>query len=234
MKLISFYISAIFFSLLPVFSRASVVMENTRIIYTDSKEGQTVKITNSDPNFYFVQLWSDKGNMNSTPDDASAPFIILPPQFRMAPHSVQTTKLIYSGKPLAQDRESIFYFNLAQIPQVKSESNAIAMVLRDRVKIFYRPPGLAAPGAHELESGVIFTGDSKGIHVSNHTPYYLSVVSAKMNCSGSTTPLTVSMLAPQSADIHWAGRIGAHAGCVINYVYINDYGGRVTADKKIQ
>ncbi|WP_058911701.1 molecular chaperone [Entomohabitans teleogrylli] len=219
---------------LPLLANASVVLENTRIIYDGGKEGKTVKITNNDATPYIVQLWTDSGNTHSRPGESNAPFIILPPSFKMTPNSVQTTRIIYNGSPLPGDRESIFYFNMVQVPPVQQNQNAMAVVLKNRVKIFYRPAGIAAPGARALEAGLSFRAAARGVSVTNQSPYFVSVVSALMNCTGNKTKLSVDMVKPLSNDAHWSATTAGRPGCTIDYTYVNDFGGKITARAKIE
>ncbi|MBW7984747.1 fimbrial biogenesis chaperone [Enterobacillus tribolii] len=223
-----------FIAALPAFVNASAVLENTRIIYAGNKDGKTVKISNNDPTPYIVQVWTDSGNVNAKPTDPNAPFVVLPPSFKMSPNSVQTVKMIYSGSAPAQDRESVFYFNMVQVPPVKQNQNAMALILKNRVKIFYRPAGLPAPSKSVLENGLSFHADARGVSINNQSPYFVSVASAKMTCSGSQTSLAADMIAPKSNNVHWKGKTAGRAGCAIEYTYINDYGGQVTASAKVQ
>lgn len=219
----------------PLSSFASATLENTRIIYQSDKNGKTIKISNNDSLPYVIQLWSDSGNNKSAPTDANPPFIALPPSFKMSPNSVQTVKLIYSGASLPQDRESVFYFNMVQIPPVKPNQNAMALVLKNRVKLFYRPANLSAPSPQTLENGLRFTPDGrKGVAVANASPYYVSVISAMLTCRGSSAALKTAMIPPQSSNMQWATGLIVQPGCTVNYTYINDYGGMVKASAQVQ
>lgn len=44
---------------------------------------------------------------------------------------------------LPQDRESLFYFNLREIPPKSSKPNTLQLALQTRIKLFYRPAPLA-------------------------------------------------------------------------------------------
>lgn len=219
-------------STLPVYSYASVVIENTRIIYTEGREGKTVKITNNEPASYIIQLWSDDGNANSQPTDANAPFVILPPGFKISPHSVQTVKLLYTGKALPTDRESVFYFNMVQVPPVKQNQNALALILKNRLKIFYRPLGLSAPSASVQESALTFTSANNAISVKNKSKYFVSMAHGELICPGGRSRLEAEMFAPESTT-KWTARVSAKTGCNINYTYINDFGGHITIKARV-
>lgn len=43
---------------------------------------------------------------------------------------------------LAQDKESLYYFNLREIPPKTDKANTLQIALQTRIKLFYRPAGL--------------------------------------------------------------------------------------------
>ncbi|WP_180821372.1 fimbria/pilus periplasmic chaperone, partial [Vibrio parahaemolyticus] len=45
---------------------------------------------------------------------------------------------------LPQDRESVYYFNLREIPPRSKEANVLQIALQTRIKLFYRPKALYA------------------------------------------------------------------------------------------
>ncbi len=50
---------------------------------------------------------------------------------------------------LPQDRESLFYFNLREIPPRSDKPNSLQLALQTRIKFFYRPQSLVVePEAH--------------------------------------------------------------------------------------
>lgn len=65
----------------------------------------------------------------------------------MAPDSGQTLRIVYTGQGLPGDRESLFHLNVLQIPPRNSshaDRNQMLLMLRNRLKLFYRPAGIQA------------------------------------------------------------------------------------------
>ena len=92
-----------------------------------------------------MQSWIDTGDMNSQPNSAKAPFIILPPVARVDGGQSQALRIMYSGAPLAADRESLYWLNVLDIPPELSGTegkNYLQFAVRSRLKLFFRPKGL--------------------------------------------------------------------------------------------
>ena len=98
--------------------QASIVMTGNRIIYPADSREISVQLTNRGDVPGVVQVWLDDGDAQSVPQTAAAPFVTTPPVFRMAAHAGQTVRLRYIGKPVVQDRESLWWFNFIQIPPI--------------------------------------------------------------------------------------------------------------------
>lgn len=106
---------------------------------------------NNDDFPYIVQTWFDNGDLHIGPENASGiPFISTPPVFRIQPKSGQIVRVVYSQrKALPHDRESVFWFNALQVPPANiggRQQNKVLVMLRTRIKLFYRPEGIGSPG----------------------------------------------------------------------------------------
>lgn len=74
---------------------------------------------------------------------------------------------------LPADRESVFYFNVREIPPKSNKLNTLQIALQTRIKLFWRPKALEntsmkSPWQHKvtlIRNGQDFT-------VNNLTPYY--------------------------------------------------------------
>jgi len=105
----------------------------------------SVKLSNEGEAPGLVQAWVDNGDIDSSPESAKAPFVLTPPVFRVDPKKGQTMRLLYTREPLPDDRESVFWLNLLEVPpkpQDAEDSNFLQMAFRTRIKIFYRPVAL--------------------------------------------------------------------------------------------
>lgn len=127
-----------------------------------------------------VQVWSDIGDIHSSPDTNRTPLIILPPIFKMAPGELRSLRLVLSSRDnLPTDRESVFWLNLYQIPPenlaTQDVSRKLILPLRLRLKVFIRPAGLKVPTEKD-EQRLHFSATSHGVMITNPTPWYMSLV----------------------------------------------------------
>ena len=160
--------------------QASVVINNTRIIYSQSDKEVTVRLESKNQAPVLVQTWLDKGDEHSTPDLAGIPFVATPPIFRMEPAKQQVIRLAYTGEPLPSNQETLFGFNLLEVPaqsQGSQEGNQLQLAFRSRIKLFFRPLDLAyavedAPGKLQWRREVI--GQGQVLEVYNPTPYHVT------------------------------------------------------------
>ncbi|MDU6683060.1 MAG: molecular chaperone [Enterobacteriaceae bacterium] len=119
---------------------AGIQLAATRVIYPAGKREVTLAVTSKDPTPRLIQTWIE----NDSADTAKVPFIILPPIFRLDPEKGQTLRIIYTGGAVPQDRESVFWLNVLEIPPKPSgKADHIQLTVRSRLKLFYRPAGLA-------------------------------------------------------------------------------------------
>ncbi len=168
---------ALAFALLSAAAQASVVISSTRIIYPQNDKEVTVRLESKNQAPVLIQVWLDGGDEHSTPDRATVPFIATPPIFRMEPGKQQVLRLAYTGDSLPTERESLFWFNLLEVPAHSQEANQLQLAFRSRIKLFFRPPNLpygvdAAPG--KLQWRGESTEHGQALEVYNPTPYHVT------------------------------------------------------------
>lgn len=222
---------------------ASITMTGTRIIYNGSAKSTDVHLKNKDAIPYVVQSWFDSGNMADGPEkSAQVPFIATPPAFRIQPGEGQIIRIVYTqGKALPQDRESLFYFNFMQIPPANSgqstsdtaKQNSLLIMLRNRVKLFYRPAGLAGDPQKMLENlqvQRISEGKGFGITVKNNQPWYVTVAALQLNGSTETLRPKNDMISPFASETFHFPRTTDADKQRVRITLINDQGARISAD----
>jgi chaperone protein EcpD len=159
-------------------TKANVIIEGTRIIYKEGERDATVKLTNTnDQKNALVQVWLDDGNSAATPEDAVSPFIVTPPLAKIPAGRNQAVRITYVGDKMKPDRESVFWFNMLEIPPKSNEPNVLSFAVRTRIKLFYRPKGiLKIPVTHGAKTEWQWKQSSKGLQVEvfNNSPYHLS------------------------------------------------------------
>jgi len=183
-------------------SQASVTILGSRIIYPGNAASVDVQLKNNDKFPYVIQTWFDDGNMDSKPaDQRTVPFIATPPVFRIQPLAGQIVRVVFTTeKVLPQDRETVYWFNSLQIPpsNLASESgkNSMLLMLRNRIKVFYRPVAIGKPGNIFERVKVDITHDS--VEVTNEQPWYLSLVDVSLKSGDKKISCQADMIAPFS------------------------------------
>lgn len=225
---------ALLASVITSLAQASVVITGTRVIYPGDAREKTVQLTNNDVFPNVVQAWIDVDDPASTPDTAKAPFLVNPTVSRMAPGSGQTLRIIYTGSGLPQDRESVFHLNVLQIPPrnaAKADQNQILLMLRNRLKLFYRPAGIAGSPeqlSEKLRFSLVQNSGNWRVRVENPTGYHASFGAATLSVGARQWKLQPTMVPPMG-QIEWRAEqpSALPAGTPrLSASLINDYGAR--------
>lgn len=214
---------------------ASVTVGGTRVVYPLENREVTVKLDNDRAEPSLVQVWMDSGDANAKPDDASAPFVLTPPIFRMDGHKAQTLRMMYTGDALPKDRESVFWLNVLDVPpkaKAGTDENTLQFAFRTRIKVFARPkdlPGTPADAAQTLTWKIVPAPDNKGyaLAATNPSAYHVSfneiqVVSGEHTFSNEAG----GMVGPKDSAVFPVKNLTAvPAGAKVKFITISDYGG---------
>ncbi|WP_425318679.1 fimbrial biogenesis chaperone [Pseudomonas nitroreducens] len=228
-------------ALLASTASASVVVTGTRVIYPGDAREKTVQLTNQDPFPNVIQAWVDVNNPDSVPEKADAPFVLTPPMFRMEPKAGQNLRLLYTGSGLPQDRESVFYLNVLQIPprnEAYKDQSQMLIMTRSRLKLFYRPSGIVGKPeslGKSLQFAASRQGNASVIEVSNPTGYFASFVEAKVVVGGREFALETSMVSPKSKAV-WAlahGQSLPAGELTLRASLVNDYGSQIAIEHAV-
>ncbi|HFJ7112359.1 TPA: fimbrial chaperone, partial [Escherichia coli] len=128
---------------------ADIVISGTRVVYKSEQKSVNVRLENKGNNPLLVQSWLDTGDDNAEPGSITVPFTATPPVSRIDAKRGQTIKLMYTASSaLPKDRESVFWFNVLEVPPKPDAAKAanqslLQLAFRTRIKLFYRPEGLS-------------------------------------------------------------------------------------------
>lgn len=222
---------------------ASVVVSGTRVIYPAQAREKVLRLTSHDAYPNLMQIWVDKGNPASTPQTADAPFLASPQIFRMNSKAGQVVRLVYTGTDEPQDRESVFYINVMQMPALKSsdmQANKLMLTVSSRMKVFYRPEGIVG-NPEDIAKSITFklqdTDTGKTVLAENNSGYHAVVREAKLVLGGKPVDLVKAvMLAPYSSQ-KWPvanSRVRAGSSDQLRLTLVNDFGADVTSDFPLQ
>lgn len=208
-------------------TNAAVGLDRTRVIFDGGKDATSVNITNNNTQLpYLAQGWiEDEAGQKIT-----SPLIVLPPVQRLEPGKQSQVKVqaLPAAKSLPQDRETVYYFNLREIPPRSDKSNTLQIALQTRIKLFYRPQAIT-PSQQDLsnpwQQKLTLTREGDQYRVHNPTPYYVTLVDARSSKEGKTVEgFAPLMIAPKESLT--LGPSAKALGAAPYLAYVNDYGGR--------
>ena len=208
-------------------NHAALVINGTRVVYDGDKRSVSAIISNPSKKPFAVQTW-----VNTASDDNSTavPFIPSPALFRLNAGKEQYLQINVLPHQLPEDRESVFYFNVQEIPQTtKVEGGVLNIALRTRIKLFYRPSlikGNPQTRLKELQWSIKNDLGKPYLEVYNPTPYFVSFIRLDVTSNGHTqSPKNPSMAAPLSLQVYPLKNIKPGADIKVLFSAINDYGG---------
>ena len=206
---------------------AAVGLDRTRVIFDGGKDATSVNITNNNTQLpYLAQGWiEDEAGKKIT-----SPLIVLPPVQRLEPGKQSQVKVqtLPAAKSLPQDRETVFYFNLREIPPRSDKANTLQIALQTRIKLFYRPQAIT-PSQQDLsnpwQEKLTLTLEGERYRVNNPTPYYVTLVDARSSKDGKTVSGFEPLMVPPKGSLT-LGPTAKALGAAPYLAYVNDYGGR--------
>lgn len=215
-------------------AQASVVIAGTRVVYPAQEPEVTVKLTNVGQSPALAQVWLDDGDAAADPAMIDVPFTVTPPMSRIDAGKGQTLRIIHTREPLPQDKESVFWLNLLEVPPKPgadmAASNKVQLAFRSRIKLFFRPQGLkgsAGEAPAQITWRVGRDGDHLALEASNPTPYHVSFSALELVAGGrSVSAVDGGMIGPgQTMAFPLKGEAIATQGAEVHYHAINDFGG---------
>lgn len=210
-------------------SHASVIVNGTRVIYNGNEKEVSVRLTNTGTLPVLVQSWIDEGDMNARPDRIRTPFTLTPPINRINADKSQTLRISYTGSPaLPQDKESVYWLNLLEVPASKKDEtlNKLQVAFRTRIKLFYRPAALTDKAkVTEAAEKIKWTFSGGKLIASNSSPYFISLVSVSLKNAGKNGSIEGEMVPPMgSYTFNLPASVRAGTGSLLTYEYVNDWG----------
>ncbi len=219
------------------YSHASIVISGTRLIYPGKEKEVSITLSNSGSTPVLMQAWLDNGNESSHPQDIDSLFFMTPPLARIDEGKSLSLRVFKTDAvaDLPNDRESLFYLNILDIPPEqnvkKTDGAEVQFTVRSRIKFFYRPDGLSG-SANSAPDNLIFRKNKNEIIIENPSPYYINLSSVSVvNDKKSINLLSYEIIEPFSSI-----KIKKKEGH-FDYVYyesINDLGGIFKFKKNIK
>lgn len=213
--------------LFPQIASAAIALQQSRVIFEGDKTAASLTVNNQNTSLpYLAQGWieDDAGNR------IRGPLLLLPPIQRIEPGEQSQIKIqaLPSANLLRQDRETLFYLNLREIPPRTDSANSMQIALQNRIKIFYRPAALKLSSdtlTTPWQSKLVMQKQGEGWRISNPSQYYITLVDATNGAKGSpVSKFEPIMLAPGASEL-LPGSLTDYGNNPV-FTYLNDYGGR--------
>ena len=229
-----FFLFSLTMALALSIAQADMIVESTRIIYPEAKREVSFKVSNvNKERATLIQMWLDDGNAATPPEEAVTPFNLTPPVAKLKADSSQLVRLVFTGEPLPADRDSVFYFNMLEVPQKSNEDTKISFAVRTRIKVFFRPKGMKGELPDQLDKVTWKLVKKDGNWVaegSNPSAFHLSFFSLNLGSDGKFNISTDGgMISPKSSASFVLGAVDkiTQPLTTIKVDFINDYGGAI-------
>ncbi|KAA8997633.1 molecular chaperone [Affinibrenneria salicis] len=208
-------------------AQAAINLDRTRVIFDSTEPMATVTLINQNGKSpYLAQSWLTDESHNKI----SSPFTVLPPLQRLEAGGRSLIRLVKTAgvEQLPQDRESIFYLNVREIPPKPEKANVLQIAVQSEIKVFYRPEKIK-PGKSEIwQKNLRIRKAGAQFIVENPTPYFITVSTIlRQPKQNGDTPVRLLndnafMIAPKSEM-----NINVLDPAVKDFYlyYVNDYGG---------
>lgn len=205
-------------------AHAAVNLDRTRLVFPEQDKASSLKIENeSKAQPYLALSWIE--DESGRKDNSH--FMALPPIQRIEPGASSQVRIVKQAATgqLPRDRESLFYFNLREVPPKSAatggERSVMQVAMQSRIKLFWRPKSITKKPGDESEMKMEISANAKGLTVHNPTPYYITL--AWLSKEGKTMlpgfdSLMVAPFATASTST------GQYHGSYYSVGYIDDYG----------
>lgn len=200
---------------------AGIVIYGTRVIYPAGKSEITLQLMNQEQNASLVQAWIDDGNTSLPPEKIQVPFLLTPPVVRVPGNSGQQLKIKKMPNTLPKNKESLFYLNVLDIPPnnpANAGKNVIKFAMQNRIKLFYRPSGIAPVNSATFKK-IVLVRNGKTFVIKNDNANWVTVAEIKVG-SVKINDKSV-MVAPFSSEPVMVKSSNANQ---YKLTIINDYG----------
>lgn len=212
---------------------AGVTINGTRVIYDAGQREASLSMINDGKEARLMQAWIDAGDATQRPETSTAPFLITPPMARINPGQGQTMRILFTGAELPQDRETVFWVNIMEIPpkpqsDAQGDKNYLQMAVRSRLKLFYRPRGLMGTvdqAPDKLTWRVVQEGGHYVAECNNPSAYNVSFSDVRFKNTESVKSISKGGMCPAKGTAKFPVAGDPDVSGKLTVMVINDYGG---------
>ncbi len=213
---------------------AGIQVFATRVIFEEHKKEATVRIQNNNADAVLIQTWLDR-NATDT-EKTPLPFFVIPPLSRLESGQQNTLRVRRTGAALPVDRESVFWLNIKEIPQVAKAENVLQFSTNTRIKLFFRPTALTVctkDAYTQLQWALIKKEKGLVLEANNPTPCFITLSRLTMNEEEKITITGAQMISPFDKLTYDLGQKKAADVKHVSYQTINEYGSQTSLVKAV-
>ncbi|MBB6116951.1 P pilus assembly chaperone PapD [Rahnella inusitata] len=200
---------------------AAVNLDRTRIIYNASDKSVSVMLENQSKDLpYLAQVWLE----NAQSEKITSPLVALPPMQRIDAGQKSQIRILQlpEAAALPKDRESLFYFNVREVPPKSDMANVMQVAIQSRVKLFFRPAELRKLIKGNWQEQLQISRLNDGLKLTNPTPFYITVGYLGKDNKGNVPGFDSVMLAPFATESLTGSQ---YVSAAYSIGYMDDYGG---------
>lgn len=201
-----------------------VGLDRSRIVIKGGARDGSIGVRSQQPTDVLVSAYVE--DINSKASDA---FTISPSVYRLKPMTENRLRIVQL-KPLPQDVESVFYVTVNCVPSIPSkETNKLAVIVSQRVKLFYRPKGLFGDSVYAASE---LKWDLKGDQLTAFNPTKLSVSAAWISFGSDELDIRDLILPGKRAT--WTISKKNLNVRSFKFTYVDEYGGKRTYEVRLK
>lgn len=205
-------------------SNAAVNLDRTRIVFPENDKASSLTIENQSKSLPYLALaWVE--DREGRKEDSH--FMVLPPIQRIEPGTSSQVRIVKqpATQQLPNDRETLFFFNLREVPPKsenrKEERSVMQVAMQSRIKLFWRPETIRKKAGDNAEIRLTVTLSGRTMTLKNPTPYFTTL--AWLSNNGKTMlpgfdSLMISPFETRTLTLSEPEESGYSIG------YIDDYG----------
>lgn len=214
------------FCLAMLFSRycqAAVALAGTRLVFDGRYREVSIQASNLSGKEVLLQAWLSTPGESAEPENL--PFVVTPHLVHLPAQGKQSLRLLYEGVGMPVERESLLHLYVMEIPRRSDAQQQLTIAVRQRINVFYRPPGLNGNPADSVQ-GLLWQrtqgpGAEARLHVRNTTPFHVSLLALRID--GQPVRDDWLIKPGETASVPLAGEV---RGTRLAFRALTDYGGQ--------
>lgn len=207
---------------LPYKAQAAISLDRTRAIFPGTEKSIALGIANvSERQPYLAQAWLEDAQGNKI----TTPLSVTPGLQRVEPgkKSVVRVNALPDVASLPQDRESLFYFAVREVPPRSDRANVLQLALQSKIKLFYRPAAIESDPYARHDTRLLLHPVKGGYRIENPTPYYITVLGVSASKAQPVIDNFRSVMIAPLSSVTVRSATSSHPWVTT----INDYGGSI-------